>query len=289
MKNLFNLGLILMGCSVMWIQCNPSCDSPFTLQVHSSANAIGSEVLLRTSNPGFLDQLEGRSVFVDNKVVDDEDLRFVPDFGLIVKMPEELSGNASISIEDNDCGSLAVRVNMMQESFFANNPEFIVPSPPRIVIPSLPQIFPADITNAWVSPQDPDYCLWFGPYKLYHFEKDGKILFTDTTNIVAAGSFELSACGNTDAYYHNNPFFGIVDTLNNYIEVTVDRSTKKSVSGLAKETFVGQFIDVDATNYSQGPTDPCEHNGDTEKKVHMMWLVSKETGRQLILYKLINP
>jgi hypothetical protein len=284
---LFGSGLL---CIMMLVHCNPSCDTPYSLEVSSLVNQVGSEVLLRSSNPSFLNQLDGRSVFINNSEVSPSDIKFYPDFGLVVKTPATLQGDINVSIEDADCGTLGVNLSMMDESFFINNPDFIVPGPPAVVIPVVPPVFPNDITNAWISPQNPDYCLWFGPYKTYQFEVDGEVLFEYSTNVIAAGSFELSACGNTDAYYHNNPFFGVVDTVENYIEVTIDRTAKgKDVNKLSRETFTGQFIDLEATNYGRGPTNPCEQNGDTEKKVHMIWLVSKQTGRQLILYKLINP
>ena len=280
----------MIGCVLLFSECNPACDTPFTLEANSIIHPIGGEVLLRTSNPTFLDQLNGRAIFINNREVDPADVAFYPDFGLVVKTPEDVTGSLNLTLEDFDCGVLGIDLQMMQESFFVNNPDFIVPTPPDVVIPIIPPIFPADITNAWISPQNPDYCLWFGPYKKYEFEKDGKVLFEYSTNVVAAGSFELSACGNEDAYYHNNPFLGIVDTVENYIEVTIDRTAKgEDLGKLKRETFIGRFIDIEETSYSMGPTNPCHSTTDYEEKVHMIWLISKQTGRQLILYKLINP
>ena len=290
MKRYFlSIGVIGM-CLSLCIRCNPACDTPYTLEAHSPVNLAGSEVLLRTSTPSFLDQLNGRSVFINNNEVSPDDLKFYPDFGLVVKTPSRLEGNINLTIEDFDCGTLGINLSMMDEQFFDNNPNFIVPSPPDIVIPSIPPIFPQDITNAWISPQNPDYCLWFGPYKTYEFEVNGEVLFEYSTNVVASGSFELSACGNTDSYYHNNPFFGVVDTVENYVEITIDRTAKSNqLEQLDRETFVGQFIDLNTTNYAMGPTNPCHASSDYEQKVHMLWLQSKQTGRQLVLYKLINP
>ena len=274
----------------LMVRCNPPCDTPYSLEVNSLVQTVGNEVLVRTSNPSFLNQLNGRTIFINNMELSPDDVKFYPDFGLVVKTPSSVSGELNLTVEDFDCGTLGVNLSMMNESFFIDNPNFITPTPPDIVIPSIPTIFPADITNAWISPQNPDYCLWFGPYKTYEFEKDGEVLFEYSTNVVASGSFELSACGNTDAYYHNNPFFGVVDTVENYIEVTVDRTAKGTdLSNLARETFIGQFIDLEATNYAMGPTNPCTPNSTEERKVHMIWLISKQTGRQLVLYKLINP
>ena len=284
------LGLLLI--LALMVRCNPNCDTPFGLQVNSAIQPIGGEVLLTTTNTSFLNQLDGRSIFINNQELDPDDYTFYPNFGLVVKTPANVNGSLNLSIEDFDCGALSVDLQMMNESFFINNPDFIVPAPPDIVIPVIPPAFPADITNAWISPQNADYCFWFGPYKTYQFEKDGKVLFEYSTNVIASGSFELSACGNTDAYYHNNPFFGVVDTVENYIEVTVDRSAKGDELGkLKRETFIGQFIDLESTNYSMGPTNPCHQGGggEVEQKVHMIWMVSKQTGRQVILYKLVNP
>lgn len=286
--SIFILGLVVV--SILFTQCNPSCDTPFSLVANSIVHPVGGEVLLRTSNPAFLNQLNGRTIFINNEEVPPGNVDFYPDFGLVVKTPANITGGLNLTIEDFDCGTLGVELQMMQESFFIDNPNFIVPTPPDIVIPFTPPIFPADITNAWISPQNPDYCLWFGPYKTYQFEQDGVVLFEYSTNVIASGSFELSACGNTDAYYHDNPFFGIVDTVENYVEVTIDRSVKgDDLGNLKRETFIGKFIDLEETNYAMGPTNPCHQGSDYEQKVHMMWLVSEQTGRQLILYKLVNP
>ena len=281
-------GTLGAGLILFLASCNPQCDSPFTVLVKSPVNAVGSEILLQASNPVFTDQLRSRAVYVNNQPLSADRVQFVEGLGLIVRMPDNMVGNANLQIEDYDCGPLGVQVTMEDPSFFVNNPNFILPSPPDIVIPVAPPVFPPDITNAWISPQNPDYCLWFGDYKEYPLSKGGKLILTDTTRIVASGSFELSTCGNTDAYYFNNPFFGIVDTVNNYIELTIDRSAKKDLTTLKVEHFTGQFIDIDETAYAMEPTPEtaCSSNPKLERKLNMMWLLSRETGRLTVIFKL---
>lgn len=279
------MGIYLVG---LLSSCNPQCDSPFTVVVKSPVNAMGSEILLQASNPLFTDQLRSRAVYVNNQPLSSDQVQFVEGLGLIVRMPDNLNGNVNLEVEDYDCGPLGVQVAMEDPSFFVNNPNYILPSPPDIVIPVTPPSFPPDITNAWISPQNPDYCLWFGPYQEYPLIKGGKLILTDTTRLVASGSFELSTCGNTSAYYFNNPFFGIIDTVNNYIELTIDRSAKKDLTTLKVEHFTGQFIDIGETAYAMEPTPEtaCSSNPKLEKKVNMMWLLSRETGRLTVIFKL---
>lgn len=281
--------LSIPGSIILFTSCNPECNTPFSIESASSVIAAGSEVLLRTNDDKFLDQLNGRKVFVNNRPLDDSASVFYPDFGLVVKMPNNITGMANLTVEDNDCGRLNVNVDVQDPSFFVNNPNFIAPAPPDIVIPTIPPVFPADITNAWVSPQNPDYCLWFGPFERYDFIKDGRVVFSNNTNILADGSFELSTCGNTNQVYHNNSFFGIVDFENDYIEITIDRSAKKGKTTLLRENFVGQFIDINKTNHAWGPINPCTAQGpnNQQKRTHMIWLVSKQTGRQVVVYKLL--
>lgn len=287
MKQSALLFLVAVSALGLFTQCNPECDTPFSIESASSVIAAGNEVLLRTSDEKFLDQLNGRKVFVNNRPLDDSAAIFYPDFGLVVKMPNDIKGVANLTVEDNDCGRLNVNIDVQDPAFFINNPNFISPAPPDIVIPAIPPIFPSDITNSWISPQNADYCLWFGPFERYDFIKDGKIVFSNNTFILGDGSFELSTCGNANQIYHNNPFFGIVDYENDYIEITIDRSSKKGKTTLLRENFVGKFIDINKTNHAWGPSNPCSNGGPSnpQKRVHMIWLVSKQTGRQSLVYK----
>lgn len=279
--------------AALLLSCNPDCDSLFNVQAAAITNLAGGEVLLRTPNPNNINQLNGRNIFVNDKELGADDMSFYTDFGLVVKLPEGLTGETLLEVEDFDCGRVPVRLSLQDESFFRNNPDFIIPTPPDVIIPSIPPVFPADITNAWISPNNPDYCLWFGPYKVYEF-RDGNdnLVFADVTNIVASGSFELSTCRDESKFYHNNPFFGIVDTVNNHIELTVDRSAKAGLGVLAKEDFIGQFIDIQDTKYEMGPLNGasiCGTEDKEEAKKQMMLLTSKQTGQQVIVFKLVNP
>jgi len=279
--------------AALLLSCNPDCDSLFNVQAAAVTNLAGGEVLLRTPNLNNINQLNGRNIFVNDKELGADDMSFYPDFGLVVKLPQGVSGETVLEVEDFDCGRVPVRLSLQDESFFRNNPDFIIPTPPDIIIPSIPPVFPADITNAWISPNNPDYCLWFGPYKVYEFrDANDNLVFADVTNIVASGSFELSTCRDESKYYHNNPFFGIVDTINNHIELTVDRSAKTGLGILAKEDFIGQFIDIQGTKYEMGPLNGasiCGTEDKEEAKKQMMLLTSKQTGQQVIVFKLVNP
>ena len=74
----------ITGSIVLFTSCNPECNTPFSIESASSIISAGSEVLLRTNDDKFLDQLNGRKVFVNNRPLDDSATIFYPDFGLVV-------------------------------------------------------------------------------------------------------------------------------------------------------------------------------------------------------------
>ena len=266
-------GLGLLGL----FSCNPDCDSLIGLKISSDSNPEGFEVQISASPPS---SLKGRRVFFNDTEVETV---FQEDMGLIVSVPPGLPENVELRIEDPDCVDfVSFNFQVTDEADFKNNVDFIFPPIPEIIIPSLPlpADFPPIIENAWINPYDTDYCLWFGPFQTYeHLDAQGNVTIEDSTFIVAAGSFELSSCGNTDAFYHGNPFFGIVDYKTGDISVTIDRTAK----GLGTEDFTGQFIDMEKSPYNQPTAEIC---GNTAHKTgHMILLTSKKNGRQLLVFQ----
>lgn len=264
--------IMLFALAFGFYSCNPDCDSVQRLKLSTDLNPAGYEVLV-TANP--ISSLKGRRVYFGKAEVE---TKFNNDVGLIVTVPEGISGVTDLRVEDPDCVDfISMDFNVVEGDFFQNNTNFIFPPAPEIVIPTIPGVFPPTIENAWLSPVNSDYCLWFGPFQPYHFIVNGDTLFTDDTFIVAAGSFELSACGNTNAYYHNNPFYGIVNYQTGEISITIDRSSK----GLGTEEFTGEFIDMQNTAYGQPTLEVC--GSAKEKAGHMIMLTSKTNGRQLLV------
>ena len=170
-----------------------------------------------------------------------------------------------------------------------NNPFFITPIPPLIILPSPPLAPPPAVVNAWFSPQNRDYCIWFVP--TMDTLADGTIIeypalrpgSLDGGGPPASGSLELSANCDGDAgnrLYHRNSVSGIVDREANLIRISIDRTSK----GLGIEDFEGQFIDpnnMPDEEYYEGGA--CEANGSI--KPNIMYLRSLQTGRQLILWR----
>ncbi len=263
---------LLFALALGLFSCNPDCDSVQGLRLSTSLNPAGYEVLITANPPS---SLKGRRIYFGKSEVE---TKYEEDMGLIVKVPEGISGLTDLRVEDPDCVDfVSLDFNVVGADFFQENTEYVFPPAPEIVIPTIPSVFPPSIENAWLNPVDPDYCLWFGPFQPYHFILNGDTIFTDSTKIVAAGSFELSACGNTGSFHHNNPFYGIVNYQTGDISITIDRSSK----GLGTEDFTGKFIDMQNTNYNQSTLTVC--GGTQEKAGHMMMLVSKTNGRQLLV------
>lgn len=259
--------IMLFALVFSFYSCNPDCDSVQGLKLSTDLNPAGYEVLI-TANP--ISSLKGRRVYFGKAEVE---TKFKNDVGLIVTVPEGISGITDLRVEDPDCVEfISMDFNVVGGDFFQDNTNFIFPPAPEIVIPTIPSVFPPTIENAWLSPVNSDYCLWFGPFQSYTFMGE-----TTSTFIVAAGSFELSACGNTNNYYHKNPFYGIVNYQTGEISITIDRSSK----GLGTEEFTGEFIDMQNTAYGQPTLEVC--GSAKEKAGHMIMLTSKTNGRQLLV------
>jgi hypothetical protein len=272
MKNLFFLiPLLALGCLTMG--CNPDCTNIPGLRVSSSFNPVGFEVLITSNVPA---DLNNKSVFFGETKVEP---KFVPDVGLRVTVPEGASGDTEIRIEDGDCVDYAaVGFSVVDENFFLNNPNFIPPIPPQIIIPSPPPSFPPSIDNAWLSPENTDYCLWFIMEK--DILPDGSLIESNT--IDRDSSFEQSTCNQVDEnlLYRRNPIFGIVDKDANLINIWIDRRA----IGESLEEFHGEFIDLQDTPYAdENFSAPCV--GSIGKKGFIMLLTSQCTGRQVLAFQ----
>lgn len=249
---LFALSLLLTLFS-----CNPECTSIEGLRViPADGNPPGYEVTIQANDLNAL--RENTKVFFNGNA--GVNPRFQEGYGLIVGVPQGAIGVSDLRIVDLDCEHVISGFDIMNEF-----PAFNAPAPPQIVIPLPPPIFPADISKAWISPQDGDYCLWLGGYQEY-FLPDTMIW----TNMLNGNSWELSA-SRSNVWYDFNPVAGLVDTVNNEIHLTIDRTAK----GLGTESYVGEFVDISRI-------DPESANAG---KQHMIFLTSEKTGRQLLVFK----
>ena len=255
--------------------CNPDCESVFGLRITTAATEAGNEILITAQPPS---SLQGRRVFIKEKEVQ---TRFAENMGLVVTVPDGLSGAVDVRVEDPDCADfVSLNLDVEDASFFENNPQFVFPTIPEIVIPTLQAAFPPSIENAWLHPENLDYCIWF------------KIVPDASGNctrvIDPANSFEQSTCFRSDdnRLYRQNPMFGYID-VNDKIHLTILRSD-------GPEEFDGCLVNLmDVPEkyraWKSFPT-PCptiDPLGLTpvQERSHMMVLTSKRNGKQLIIYQ----
>lgn len=263
------------------IACNPDCDSLAGVQVKSRFASEGDQIII-TANP--LSALEGRKVYFNDILAVSS---FEPEMGLIATVPEGegLDGQVELKIEDPDCiDFIPLEFNIAGEAFFQDNPNYVFPLIPEIIIPNLPQDFPPSIENAWLHPLNIDYCIWF------------TLLSDDTGNCVRIFdpelSFEQSTCykdnPSYDLLYKENPMTGYIDA-NDQVFMTIHRPG-------GEEHFQGRMVSLEdvPTKYHEwtfdAPSDcnpdlPPTSTGPIPERNHMMVLTSQTSGKQLIIYQ----
>ncbi len=279
MKQLRYYTAILMLLTFVQSSCNPDCMSLVNVQSSTTLNPVGYEILI-TANP--ISDLKGRKVFfgdVEAKSV------FHEGFGLVVEVPAGVSGNLEIKIEDPDCLDVqTIPFNVIDDDYFFKNIDFVPPTPPDIIIPEIPIAFPSYVDNAWLSADNPGYCLWFKMHKV-----NGE----ETSLVNPDSSFEQSTCWCEQDFnvshlpYAMNRMGGVIDKESNFIHIFIDRTP---IGGTIEE-FSGMFIDLAATSYlnnlgTLNCPDPCFVSGAHPPTTgHMLLLTSKQTGRQVVAYQ----
>ncbi len=286
--------------------CNPDCETTPSNNIilPPPPYQAGTELVISSPQPAFLEDREFtlRMSGVNGVTMEPLPARFEERLGaVVVTLPQQLSSSVSFLIDDPDCTGQMLPVgqdaSLVGESFFVDNPNFITPTPPLVIIPFPPPSIPPAIIEAWFSPTNRDYCIWFKPADGPNGEElpnivpaiaDGPHDLVPGSGPVPdrAGSAELSANCTNDPIdrkrrlYHNNPVAGIVDKDKNFIQIQIDRTAK----GLGVEEFVGEFVDpslLPDRTYREGGA--C--NGDGSGKPNIMFLTSLKTGRQLILFR----
>jgi len=255
--------------------CNPDCDSVFGLRITTAATEAGNEILITAQAPS---SIQGRRVFINNKEVE---TKFAENMGLIAKVPEGLSGAVDVRVEDPDCADfISLNLDVQNASFFENNPQYVFPTIPEIVIPTLQVAFPPSIENAWLHPENLDYCIWF------------RLVPDDLQNctrvIDPAESFEQSTCFRSDEnrLYRQNPMFGYIDA-NDHVHLTILRSD-------GPEEFEGRLVNLmdvpekyRAWKNFPSPCPTIDPLGLTpiQERSHMMVLTSRKNGKQMLIYQ----
>ena len=150
-----------------------------------------------------------------------------------------------------------------------------------------------NITNAWISPYDRSYCIWFVPeldengnelsilreYKPGQDERDTAAGIFDKI-----GTREFIVCGDTPQRNPTagvNPVSGIIDKETGMIQFAIDRTQH----GLGIERFTGMFISdeqiPDTPEWRNGGA--CDNIG--SERQDFMFVTSEKTGQQLLMVK----
>ena len=272
----------------LFAACNPTCDPVGSITISSDNNPAEYEILIRATPAS---SLLGKTISFGNVIVSDSAKRFVEDVGMAVKIPKNVSGATKLKIEDLDCSDeVAFDFIVNSKDYYLKNPNFVSPIMPEIIFPTLVSVYPASINRAWVSPINTDYCLWFG-------QKLDSLLIDPSTSpkkykvvySLNGGSFEKTTCSsglvnNPNSIYSLNPIYGYYDTTltPRKLFFTVDRTSR----GAGIEEYVGEFIDIKATNYNKtsfAKTGNC--TADPDVKGSLLLVTSKKTGRQTLVFQ----
>ncbi len=291
MKNFLCFLLILtaiIGLTLMFSNCNPQCEPVGSISISSDNNPAEYEIFIRAKPAS---SLLGKTISFGGVIVSDSAKKFIPDSGMVVRVPKNVSGATKLKIEDLDCSDVvAFDFIVNSKDFYLKNPNFVSPIMPEIIFPTLVQVYPATINRAWVSPVRTDYCLWFG-------QKLDSILIDPGTTpkkykyvySLNGGSFEKTTCSSglvndPNSLHSLNPIYGYYDTtlVPRRLFFTVDRTSR----GAGIEEYVGEFIDIKATNYNKlsfPKSGNC--NSDPDVKGSMLLVTSKKTGRQTLVFQ----
>ena len=279
MKSYTLISLLLLA--FLLNSCNPECTSLQNITITPAISPETYQVLISAPDAN---ALKGRKVFFGTtEAVTD----FVDGLGLVTTVPDGMgSSNLNVWVEDLDCENQQINggFQVVNENNYFNTPGYISPSPPTFIIPTIPPAFPPSIDNAWLSPQNVDYCLWFISLKDTLDDTVSPPILKELPTLDPRESFEFSTCNPDDpnVLYHNNPISGIIDPQLNIIDITIDRRP----NGGVMESYTGMFIDINQSGYNEDSYKHCDPNKPNFGKTgHMMLLTSKTTGRQTIAFQ----
>ncbi|MBV6443555.1 MAG: hypothetical protein EPGJADBJ_05327 [Saprospiraceae bacterium] len=304
MKTLSILAAIVLLLSLAHFACNPNCESLQGVELSTNTTLEGYEITIDAADRN---ALKGKKVFFGNMPVTPE----FDDNGLmLVKVPAGISSETELRIEDLDCQDvIAFPFHVVGQSYFNSIDNFVPPIPIEVVFPTPNIPYPASVDQAWLSPDNPEYCLWFIMYKEKVVNSNGGTTYIPTIFINPDSSFEQATCcckrSDPDLPYAQNRMGGIVDVEKNRIEVYINRTER----GGDIEYFKGVFIDrSQVIRYANntgiltcppdGSTDPncavvntCDGNvfvnfSPQLTQNNMMLLTSQKTGRQVVVYQL---
>lgn len=291
MKNvlafMFSIAAII-GVSFLASNCNPKCDPVGSIELSSDNNPAGYQILIR-AKPAT--SLLGKTISFGGVTVADTAKKFIEGVGMVLTVPFGVSGSTKLKIEDLDCSDeVAFDFIVNSKDFYLKNPNFVTPIMPEIIFPSVINVYPSSINRSWVSPVNTDYTLWFGIMRdtLLTDPVNGKFKVVYSLN---RGSFEKTTCSGApglvndpNKLYSLNPIYGYYDTtiVPRKLFFTIDRTAR----GAGVEDYVGEFIDMKATNYSR-TSFPKSGNcsADPAATGHLLLVTSKKSGRQTLVFQ----
>ena len=284
--------LLIIPCLFLMLACNPTCDTTAASNISIEPAAVlpGSQVKIRSVPANYV---KDRKVFIDESASSSRKKEIPTYFSeehgaLVAQVPNDALGSVPLYLEDPDCSGSFIYINPLQienEGFFAANDLFIVPPIPIIIIPTPVVNLNINVTNAWITPYQRSYCIWFVP----ELDDDGNekselrpLLPDDQEQFGMKGSHEFVVCGEAQRHANANvnPVSGFIDKKNGIIRIQIDRTTK----GLGVEHFSGTFIKSDnlPPEYLSGGI--CE--GNLKESPDFMLLTSSKTGQQLLLVQI---
>ena len=294
-RRTFNWLMAIIGAGII-LSCNPECESlpASNINLPEGPFLAGSELAMVSTPANFL---EDRAIYLSMSSFDNAESmelasRFDRTSGTkIVQLPAQISDNASFWVDDPDCSGSLIPIDeatsLVDESFFVDNPLFVTPFPLLVIIPQALPSVPPGLVDAWFSPNNRDYCIWFDPRQ--DTLADGEVIELPSLvpgtepgrSPIMTGSVELAADCVPDAnrLYHNNPVSGILDIENNYVSFEVDRTSK----GLGVESYEGRFVVPGELPLDYNIGGACTPDGKVRDKI--MLVTSLKTGRQLILFR----
>jgi hypothetical protein len=292
MKNflafMFSIAAIV-GLSFLASNCNPKCDPVGSIELSSDNNPAGYQILIR-AKPAT--SLLGKTISFGGVTVTDSAKKFIEGVGMVITVPQNVSGATKLKIEDLDCSDeVAFDFIVNSKEFYLKNPNFVSPIMPEIIFPTLVNVYPSSINRSWVSPVNTDYTLWFG------ITKDSILIELGTPNkykyiySLKGGSFEKTTCSGSpglvydpNKLYSLNPIYGYYDTtlVPRKLFFTIDRTSRNA----GVEDYVGEFIDMKATNYSKASFPKSGNcSADPTATGHLLLVTSKKTGRQTLVFQ----
>src|SRR5690606_18678305 len=119
--------------------------------------------------------LRGRKVFIDDPTPNAPPMQVEATYqpmlvGLIMTIPEVVAmvSTPNDYDDDTDCSLYVLVVDAIMVSYaeyIFTIDAFVAPPIPLVIIPSPAVTPPVAVTNAWVTPYDRAYCIWFVPHK----------------------------------------------------------------------------------------------------------------------------